>query len=415
MNALMETYKRMNIAPKSGRGSWLFDEDGNRYLDFIAGVATNSLGHAHPALVGAIQEQAGELIHCSNLYEEPLQAEVARMLSAATDFDRVFFCNSGAEAVEGAIKLARKHAHETFGPDKHEILTFSMSFHGRTYGGLTATAQEAYKTGFGPMLPGFVHAPFGDLAAAREAVGPRTAAVLVEPVQGEGGINDAPEGYLAGLRELCDEHEALLIFDEVQTGAGRTGHLYAYQGSGVVPDVLTSAKGLGGGFPVGAVLAKERCAALSPGDHGSTFGGNPLAMAAVKAVLEVVDDEAFLEEVRFKGKVLKNALAVLAEEVPGAEARGEGLLLGLDLGDAGLAKKVFEGCLKAGVLVNVVGGTTIRLAPPLTVTRAEIRQALDALRDAVGRADGGSKSSTEASAFSAIGGSSAVRPQSAVA
>ena len=415
MNALMETYKRMNIAPKSGHGSWLFDEDGNRYLDFIAGVATNSLGHAHPALVGAIREQAGELIHCSNLYEEPLQAEVAGMLCAATDFDRVFFCNSGAEAVEGAIKLARKHAHETFGPEKHEILTFTKSFHGRTYGGLTATAQATYKTGFGPMLPGFVHAPFGDLEAAREAIGPQTAAVLVEPVQGEGGINEAPEGFLAGLRELCDEHEALLIFDEVQTGAGRTGHLYAYQGAGVVPDVLTSAKGLGGGFPVGAVLAKEGCAALSPGDHGSTFGGNPLAMAAVKAVLEVVDDEAFLEEVRFKGRVLKNALAVLAEGVPGAEARGEGLLLGLDLGDAGLAQKVFESCFKAGVLVNVVGGTTIRLAPPLTVTRSEIRQAMDALRDAVGTAVGGGEGSKDASAFSVVGGTSAVRPKSAVA
>ena len=412
MNALMETYKRMNIAPKGGRGSWLFDEDGNRYLDFIAGIATNSLGHAHPALVAAIQNQAGELIHCSNLYEEPLQAEVAAMLTASTDFDRVFFCNSGAEAVEGAIKLARKHAHETHGPDKHEVLTFTKSFHGRTYGGLTATAQESYKAGFGPMLPGFVHAPFGDLEAARDAVGPQTAAVLVEPVQGEGGINDAPEGYLAGLRELCDENGAVLIFDEVQTGAGRTGHLYAYQGAGVVPDVLTSAKGLGGGFPVGAVLAKEAYAALSPGDHGSTFGGNPLAMAAVKAVLGVVDDPAFLEEVRFKGQVLKNALVALAGGVPGAEVRGEGLLLGLDLGDAGLAKGVFERCVGAGVLVNVVGGTTIRLAPPLTVTRSEIRQALDALRDAVG-ATVGEDGVAETSSLSPVGPSA--RPQSAVA
>ena len=409
MNALMETYKRMSIAPRGGSGSWLFDEDGNRYLDFIAGIATNSLGHAHPALVGAIQGQAGELIHCSNLYEEPLQAEVAAMLTGATDFDRVFFCNSGAEAVEGAIKLARLHAHKAHGPDKHEVLTFTKSFHGRTYGGLTATAQESYKTGFGPMLPGFVHAPFGDLEAARGAVGPRTAAVLVEPVQGEGGINEAPEGFLEGLRELCDEHDALLIFDEVQTGAGRTGYLYAYQGTSIVPDVLASAKGLGGGFPVGAVLAKEGCAALSPGDHGSTFGGNPLAMAAVRAVLGVVDDPAFLEEVRFKGRILKDALAVLAEGVAGAEVRGRGLLLGLDLGDAGLAKEVFERCVEAGMLVNVVGGTTIRLAPPLTVTRSEIRQALDILRDAVGAAVGSDGGGTVLSP----GG--AARPQSAVA
>ncbi len=295
------------------------------------------------------------------------------------------------------------------GPEKHEVLTFSKSFHGRTYGGLTATAQEAYKTGFGPMLPGFVHAPFGDLSAAREAVGPQTAAILVEPLQGEGGINEAPEGFLEGLRELCDEHGALLIFDEVQTGAGRTGHLYAYQGTDVVPDVITSAKGLGGGFPVGAVLAKEEYAVLSPGDHGSTYGGNPLAMAAVKAVLGVVDDPAFLEEVRFKGKILKNALATLAEGVPGAEVRGEGLLLGFDLGDAEKTKAVFERCIEAGVLVNIVGGTTIRLAPPLTVTRGEIRQALDTLRDAVGAVFGGN-GSKETPALS-----SAARPQSAVA
>jgi acetylornithine/N-succinyldiaminopimelate aminotransferase len=383
MQAVMETYKRLGIAPTSGKGSWLFDEEGNRYLDFIGGIATNSLGHGHPALVGAIQEQAGKLIHCSNLYEIPVQAEVAGMLTGATDFDRVFFCNSGAESVEAAIKLARKYAHNNFGPHKHEVLTFSASFHGRTYGGLTATAQPALQEGFGPMLPGIVHAPFGDLEAAKTMVGPQTAAVLVEPIQGEGGVNVAPQGFLEGLRELCDEHGALLIFDEVQTGAGRTGHLYAYQGTGVVPDVLTSAKGLGGGFPVGAMMVKEEYAALGPGNHGSTFGGNPLAMAAVKTVLGVVNDQAFLEEVRFKGTVLKNALEKLAERVPGAEVRGEGLLLGLDLADADLAREVFEYCLDEGVLVNLVGGTTIRMAPPLTVSRTEVRAALDTFRGGV--------------------------------
>jgi predicted acetylornithine/succinylornithine family transaminase len=382
MKAVMETYKRIDIAPTKGRGSWLFDEEGNRYLDFIAGIATNSLGHGHPALVKAIQEQAEELIHCSNLYEIPLQAEVAELLTEATDFDKVFFCNSGTEAVEAAIKLARKHAYKQYGPEKNEILTFTKSFHGRTYGGLTATAQGTYHEGFGPMLPGFVYAPFGDLEAAKEAVGPQTAAVLVESIQGEGGINEAPEGFLEGLRNLCDEHGALLIFDEVQTGAGRTGYLYAYQGLGVVPDVLTSAKGLGGGVPVGAMLAKEEYAALVPGNHGSTFGGNPLAMAAVKAVLGVIADPAFLEEVRFKGAILKNALRLIARRVPGAEVRGEGLLLGLDLGPE-LAPKVFERCLEEGVLFNIIGGTTIRLAPPLTVTRTEIRHALDILRTAV--------------------------------
>jgi acetylornithine/N-succinyldiaminopimelate aminotransferase len=383
MQAVMETYKRLGIAPTGGEGSWLFDDEGNRYLDFIGGIATNSLGHGHPALVGAIQEQAGKLIHCSNLYEIPLQAEVAGMLTDATDFDRVFFCNSGAESVEAAIKLARKYAHDAFGPHKHEVLTFSKSFHGRTYGGLTATAQPALQDGFGPMLPGMVHAPFGDLQATKAMVGPQTAAILVEPIQGEGGVIEPPEGFLEGLRGLCDEHGALLIFDEVQTGAGRTGHLFAYQNTGVVPDVLTSAKGLGGGFPVGAMMAKEEYAALGPGNHGSTFGGNPLAMAAVKVVLGVVNDPAFLEEVRFKGSVLKNALHKLAERVPGAEVRGEGLLLGLDLADADLAREVFQYCLDERVLVNLVGGTTIRMAPPLTVSRTEVRAALDTFRGGV--------------------------------
>ncbi len=383
MKAVMETYKRMNITPTSGKGSWLFDDKGNRYLDFIAGISTNALGHGHPALVEAIQDQAGELIHCSNLYEIPLQAEVAQMLTEATDFDKVFFCNSGTEAVEAAIKLARKYAYETHGPEKHEILTFTKSFHGRTYGSLSATAQATYQEAFGPMVPGFAYTPFGDLEAAKEAVGPQTAAVLVEPLQGEGGINPAPEGFLEGLRDLCDEHGALLIFDEVQTGAGRTGHLYAYQGVGVVPDVLTSAKGLGGGVPVGAMMAKEEYAVLTPGNHGSTFGGNPLAMSAVKAILGVVGDPIFLEEVRFKGAILKNALRLVAERVPGAEVRGEGLLLGLDLGDPELAKEVFQKCLEEGVLLNLIAGTTIRLAPPLTVTKTEIRYALDTLRAAL--------------------------------
>ena len=382
MQAVMETYKRLGIAPTSGQGSWLFDEAGNRYLDFISGIATNSLGHGHPALVKAIQEQAAKLIHCSNLYEVPIQAEVAQLLTDATDFDKVFFCNSGTESVEAAIKLSRKHAFTEHGAHKHEILTFSKSFHGRTYGGLTATAQPALHEGFGPMPGGFVHAPFGDLEAAKALVGPQTAAVLVEPIQGEGGVNVPPKGFLQGLRNLCDENDALLIFDEVQTGSGRTGHLYAYQGMGVVPDVLTSAKGLGGGFPVGAIMCKEEYAALGPGNHGSTFGGNPLAMAAVRAVFEVVSDPDFLEEVRFKGRVLKNALEVLADRVPGAEVRGEGLLIGLDLGPE-IAPKVFEYCLEEGLLVNLIGGTTIRLAPPLTVTKMEVRAALDTFRGGV--------------------------------
>jgi acetylornithine/N-succinyldiaminopimelate aminotransferase len=382
MRAVMETYKRLGIAPTSGEGSWLFDDEGNRYLDFIAGIATNSLGHGHPALVEAIKEQAERLIHCSNLYEIPIQAEVARMLTRATDFERVFFCNSGTESVEAAIKLARRHAHKEHGPEKYEILTFSGSFHGRTYGGLTATAQPAMQEGFGPMVGGFAHAPFGDLDAAEELVGPQTAAVLVEPIQGESGVRMPPEGFLRGLRDLCDEHSALLIFDEVQTGVGRTGHLYAYQNLGLVPDVLTSAKGLGGGVPVGAMMTREEYASLGPGTHGSTFGGNPLAMAAARAVLGVVNDPGFLEEVRVKGAILKNALEKLTAGVPGAEVRGEGLLIGVELGPE-VAPRVFERCLEGGLLVNLIGGRVIRLAPPLTVSRTEIRCALDFFRSGV--------------------------------
>ncbi|MCL6438197.1 MAG: aspartate aminotransferase family protein [Rubrobacteraceae bacterium] len=390
MTALMDNYKRLGIAPVSGQGSWLFDAEGKSYLDFIGGIATNSLGHAHPALVSAIKEQAEKLIHCSNLYRVPLQEEVAEILTGATDFERVFFCNSGTEAVEAAIKLARRHAYTKHGPQKHEIITFSRSFHGRTYGGLTATAQPALQEGFGPLPEGFVYVPFGDLKSTREAAGPQTAAILVEPIQGESGINVPPEGFLEGLREICDEHDALLVFDEVQTGAGRTGHLYAYQGTGVVPDAITSAKGLGGGVPVGALLAKEEYASLTPGTHGSTFGGNPLAMAAVKAVLGVINEPGFLEEVRVKGTILKSALSKLAEKVPGSEVRGEGLLLGFELGPE-IAPRVFEHCLEEGVLVNMIGGTTLRLAPPLTVTRAEVRYALDTFREGVEKALGEKK------------------------
>ncbi|WP_273847165.1 aspartate aminotransferase family protein [Rubrobacter calidifluminis] len=390
MTALMDNYKRLGIAPVSGRGSWLFDAEGKSYLDFIGGIATNSLGHAHPALVSAIKEQAEKLIHCSNLYRVPLQEEVAEILTGATDFERVFFCNSGTEAVEAAIKLARRHAYTNHGTQKHEIITFSRSFHGRTYGGLTATAQPALQEGFGPLPEGFVYVPFGDLGSTREAAGPQTAAILVEPIQGESGINVPPEGFLEGLREICDEHDALLVFDEVQTGAGRTGHLYAYQGTGVVPDAITSAKGLGGGVPVGALLAKEEYASLTPGTHGSTFGGNPLAMAAVKAVLGVINEPGFLEEVRVKGTILKSALSKLAGKVPGAAVRGEGLLIGFELGPE-IAPRVFEHCLEEGVLVNMIGRTTLRLAPPLTVTRAEVRYALDTFREGVEKALGEKK------------------------
>ncbi len=374
MKSVMETYKRTDLAPVRGHGSWLLDERGERYLDFVAGIATNSLGHGHPALVEAIKDQAEKLVHCSNLYEVPLQAEVADMLTSSTDFDRVFFCNSGAEAVEAAIKLARKHAQESGGPEKHEILTFTKSFHGRTYGGLTATAQTAYHQGFGPMLPGFAYAPFGDLEAAKEMVGPQTAAVLVEPIQGEAGVIVPDDGFLPGVRELCDRSGALLIADEVQTGIGRTGAWFACNHYGVAPDVLCIAKGLGGGLPIGACLARPSvAAAFVPGDHASTFGGGPVQCAAALAVLDVIEDDGLVARARHVGELIMQELGGRRSVV---EVRGRGLLIAVQLRSDD-ARAVAEAALAAGVLVNDVTSDSIRICPPLVLTDEEARRGVE--------------------------------------
>ncbi len=378
MKSVMETYKRTNLAPVRGHGSWLLDERGERYLDFVAGIATNSLGHGHPALVGAIKDQAEKLVHCSNLYEVPLQAEVAGMLTSSTDFDRVFFCNSGAEAVEAAIKLARKHAQESGGPEKHEILTFTKSFHGRTYGGLTATAQTNYHQGFGPMLPGFAYAPFGDLEAAREMVGPNTAAILVEPIQGEGGVNPASMEFLQAARRLCDERGMLLMLDEVQTGFARTGRWFGFQHYGIQPDVVCLAKALGNGMPIGAMWARaDVAAAFQPGDHGSTYSGQPMATSAARKVLEIMERDGLPARAEEMGAVLRAKLEGLPQVT---SVRGAGLILAAEIGPLD-SKAVYGAALERGLVVNAITPTALRLTPPLTVSAAEIDEAVAILAE----------------------------------
>jgi len=293
---IMHTYGRIGLAPVRGKGALLWDAEGNEYLDFVGGLAVDSLGHCHPAVVKAIQEQAETLMHVSNLYYIEHQARLAELLVQNSCCDRAFFCNSGAEANEAAIKLARKYSKKKHGPEKYEIITAEKSFHGRTMATITATGQAKFQKGFEPLLPGFKHVPFNNLEALREAIGPHTCAVMLEPVQGEGGVNVADPDYLSGVRELCDRHGLLLIFDEVQCGLGRTGKFLAYQHYGAEPDIITLAKALGGGFPIGAMLAKEEvAAAFTPGDHASTFGGNPLACAAALAAMRAQLDEDIKE------------------------------------------------------------------------------------------------------------------------
>ena len=335
---LMRNVGRIPLAPVKGEGARLWDADGREYLDFVSGIAVNSLGHCHPAVVDAICRQAAKLIHCSNLYYIEQQARLAKLLVENSALDKVFFCNSGAEANEAAIKLARKYAKLKWGAEKFEIITALHSFHGRTLAAVTATGQPKYQKGFEPLPPGFKYVPYNDLDALEEAIGPATCAVLLEPVQGEGGVNVASRHYLEGVQMLCREHGALLIFDEVQTGLGRTGRFLAYQHFGVEPDILTLAKALGGGFPIGAMLAKEDiAAAFQPGDHASTFGGNPLACAA--------------------------ALAAMEE-----------MLLGMELTIEG--KEIVNGCLERGLLINCVNNNVLRFIPPLTITRDDIDRAL---------------------------------------
>jgi acetylornithine/N-succinyldiaminopimelate aminotransferase len=378
LSHLLPTYARVDLAFEQGEGAWLTTTDGARYLDFAGGVAVNILGHAHPALVAALTEQAGKLWHVSNLYRIPEAERLAARLCDATFADLVFFCNSGAEAMEGAIKTARKHHAASGRPERYRIITFEGAFHGRTLATLAAGGQKKYLDGFGPPVEGFDQVPFGDLDATKRAIAPETAAILIEPVQGEGGVRAPPQGFLRSLRELCDAHGLLLVFDEVQTGIGRTGTFFAYERAGVAPDVMGIAKGLGGGFPVGAVLATaEAGKSMTAGTHGSTFGGNPLAMAVGNAVLDIVLAPGFLAEAQRKALLLKQRLAAVTDRHPHVirEVRGEGLLIGLV---AAVPNDKLVAALRDEKLLAVgAGENVVRLLPPLIVTEAEIADAVE--------------------------------------
>ena len=377
---IMRTYGRYPLVPVRGEGSVLWDADGKRYLDFLAGVAVNNLGHCHPRVVKALQEQAATLIHCSNYYQIPQQIELAEMLCTRSFADRAFFCNSGAEANEAAIKLARKHSRERFGVDRFEIVTALASFHGRTMATVSATGQEKVQKFFDPLLHGFRHVPFNDVAALARAVTPNTCAVMLEPIQGEGGVVVPSSDYFREVRRLCDEREILLIFDEVQVGIGRTGRLFAHEHFGVVPDIMTLAKALAGGAPIGAMLAREEVAqAFSPGTHGSTFGGNPLVAAAAVATLRAIEEEGLLNRCEEMGEYLLGELEWLHGRFPGliAEVRGIGLMIGMELSVP--AGDVVKKGLERGVLLNVAQERVLRFVPPLVVTKAEVDEMIGIL------------------------------------
>ncbi|ERM91709.1 acetylornithine aminotransferase [Caldanaerobacter subterraneus subsp. yonseiensis KB-1] len=378
---LMDTYNRYPIMLVKGEGTRVWDSEGNAYLDFVAGIAVNSLGHCHPALVEAIKKQAETLIHCSNLYWNEKQIELARMISENSFGGKVFFANSGAEANEGAIKLARKYASLKYGGKRYKIITAKNSFHGRTFGALTATGQEKYHKGFGPLLAGFKYVPLNDIEALYEAVDDEVCAIMLEVIQGEGGIHEATPEYVKAVRKICDENDLLFILDEVQTGIGRTGKLFGYEHYGVVPDIMTLAKGLGGGFPIGVIVAKEDKAVFKPGDHASTFGGNPLACAAGIAVLNEVTKDGFLEGVDKKGKYFREGLETLQKKHKVVkEIRGKGLMVGCEV-DLEDASEIVLKALEKGLLINSVSHNVLRFVPPLIVTEEEIDEALQILDD----------------------------------
>ncbi|MDQ2686541.1 MAG: acetylornithine transaminase [Armatimonadota bacterium] len=376
---VMHTYARLPVTFVRGQGARLWDSDGKEYLDFLAGIAVNGVGHCHPRVVAAIQEQAATLIHTSNLYHTAPQAQLAAKLMAVSDFERVFFCNSGAEANEAAIKIARKHGKAKGGEGKFGIVTAHRSFHGRTLATVTATAQPKYQAPFTPLPPGFSYVPFNDIAALEAAVSDQTCAVLLEPIQGEGGVYPAHKPYLEAARALCDKHNALLIFDEVQTGVGRTGHWWAYQHYGVVPDVMTLAKSLGGGVPIGACLARgEAARTLVPGDHGSTFAGNPLAARAALAVLETIEQDHLLANAHAMGEYFAHRLNEPALRDKIADIRAIGLMVGVELTKPD-AKRVVAEALERGLILNAVGDSILRFLPPLIITQADIDEAMAVL------------------------------------
>lgn len=380
---VMNTYGRLPFAIVKGQGAYVWDADGKEYLDFVAGIAVNSVGHCHPKVVQAVADQAQNLFHCSNLYWNEPQVKLAKILVENSAFDKVFFCNSGAEANEGAIKLARKYAKKHWGEDKYEIITMKKSFHGRTLATITATGQEKYRKGYEPLPAGFVYAPFNDLAALKETIGPHTCAVLLEPVQGEGGVVPGDDAYMCGVREVCDEHNLLLIVDEVQCGLGRTGKLFAYQHYGIEPDIMTLAKALGGGAPIGALLAKEQVAeAFQPGDHASTFGGNPLVTAAGVAALTVLLEEDLVQNADAMGEYLSCKLAGLKHTFDFIkEIRGKGLLIGMECEKE--VAGIVAACLEKGLLLLNAGPNVLRFVPPLNITFSQIDQAVGILEQAL--------------------------------
>lgn len=384
--AVMSTYARQDIVFARGEGVWLETEAGERYLDFGSGVAVNALGHAHPHLVAALKAQAEKLWHTSNLYRVAGQESLAERLVATTFADKVFFCNSGAEACEGAIKAARRYHAVNGEPERFRIVTCHGAFHGRTLATLAAAGNAKYLEGFGPEMPGFDHVPYNDLDAVRDAIGPETAAVMIEPVQGEGGVNVGSAEFLRGVRALCDEAGILLVLDEVQTGVGRSGRFFSHEWAGITPDIMAVAKGIGGGFPLGAVLATEKAAAgLSPGMHGSTFGGNPLATAAGNAVLDIVLEPGFLESVQQRALRLRQSLASVVDQFPGlvTEVRGQGLLAGIKVTVP--PGEVVSAALGEKLLLVGAGDNVVRVLPPLTVSDDEIAEGVERLSRALGR------------------------------
>ncbi|UWR25570.1 aspartate aminotransferase family protein [Sulfitobacter sp. S223] len=385
ISSVLPTYSRAPLSFVKGEGAWLIEADGRRFLDLGAGIAVNALGHANPALVAALTEQAGALWHTSNLYQIPQQTALADKLVEHTFADTVFFTNSGTESCELAVKMARKYFYDKGMPERVEIITFSGSFHGRSSAGIAAAGSEKMTKGFGPLLPGFVHLEFGDHDALTAAITDKTCAVLVEPVQGEGGIRPLPDACLKGLRDLCDEHGILMILDEVQCGVGRTGKLFAHEWAGVTPDIMMVAKGIGGGFPLGAVLATEDAASgMTAGTHGSTYGGNPLGCAVGSAVMDIVADSAFLAEVNRKAGLMRQKLEALVAGHPDVfeGVRGSGLMLGLkckvapaDVVNAGYAEQV---------ITVPAADNVVRLLPPLNISDEEIAEAISRLDRAAG-------------------------------
>ena len=383
----LPVFNRYKIVLDHGEGAEVWDINGKKYLDFLGGIAVNVLGHNNKALVQAVTEQAGKLIHCSNLYYTQPQADAAAKLVKLSGLDKAFFANSGAEANEGAIKIARKYGYN-INPEKTEIISAWDSFHGRTLATLTATGQTHYHEGLGPLPAGFTYVHYNDIAELESKISDKTAAVMLETIQGEGGVHTPNADYLKQVRELCDKHGALLILDEIQAGIGRSGKFFAYENYGIKPDIVTLAKGLAGGVPIGAFIVTDKvAAAFKPGDHGTTFGGNPLACAAANVVLDTVPKDEFLKNIQAVGKYFKDKLQELAKKYPKfiVDVRGEGLILGAELAGAEHGRDIVNDCLAKGLIINCTAGKVLRFIPPLIITTAQIDEAFAVMDEVIGK------------------------------